>query len=134
MYHKWIYIICRRESAHKDRKVHGAGERGTVAGARCLLWLNLLCKHQSLIGGGALFLEVSGRKREWDLLEMDEMGLEGEVHSGCLTLLTIQETYLQEEGKMEKTQVTRNFAKIAIIPIWDQSCNICTELPWWLRW
>ena len=35
---------------------------------------------------------------------------------------------------MEKTQVTRNFAKIAIVPIWDQSDNICSELPWWLRW
>ena len=32
---------------------------------------------------------------------MDEVGMEGEVHSGGLTLLTTQETYLQQEGKME---------------------------------
>lgn len=56
--------------------------------------------------------------------------MEGEVHSGGLTLLTTQETYLQEEGKMEKTQVTRSFAKIAIVPIWDRSHNICTEHLW----
>lgn len=75
LYYKW-FILYVEESAHKDRKGSWCSERGTVAGARCLLCgLDLLCKHQSLIGGGALFLEVSGRKREWDLIEMDEMGL-----------------------------------------------------------